>query len=498
MIKLICLYARVSKDDNNIDSYSSSISNQIDCIKTFAKENKMKIDKQYIDDGYSGGNFDRPSFKKLENDIKNNIVNTLIVKDMSRLGRNFLENIYYINIFFNEYNVRFISINENFDTFSNSDFYNNFFLKIRSIYNESYIKDISLKRKQISDLKVLNGEYIAPYAPYGYVVKHVNNKRVLDIDLNTSTIVKIIYDKIIEGKAKNEICSYLNKNNIPTPVFYIKKSANNNWNNNMIYKIIRNRIYLGEIVIKKTYKKDFKDKKRYYIGYKEYKTIKDCHPAIISENKFNLANSKIKMYLKNKKNNYTSLFDSIVICGECKRKMNYYFICNSKLNKRYFYCKKKDKNILCGNRTIFENTIFNNVYSNLLDILEKKININFFSNILKNRFIKKYKISNNIENINQNIKIIEDKISNLYIKKCNLSITSDEFLKEKEILNKNKLILNNKKNKLLNFNNFDFLSLVVNNIYSKDFFVFSIKYIIKNIYIFKNKEILIKYNFFIK
>ena len=87
---------------------------------------------------------------------------------------------------------------------------------------------------------------------------------------------------------------------------------------------------------------------------------------------------------------------------------------------------------------------------------------------------------------------------NRYIKKCNLRITSHEFLKEKEILNKNKLILNNKKNKLLNFNNFDFLSLVVNNIYSKDFFVFSIKYIIKNIYIFKNKEILIKYNFFIK
>ena len=290
MIKLICLYARVSKDDNNIDSYSSSITNQINYIKTFAKENKMKIDKEYIDDGYSGGNFDRPSFKKLENDIKNNIVNTLIVKDMSRLGRNFLENIYYINIFFNEYNVRFISINENFDTFSNSDFYNNFFLKIRSIYNESYIKDISLKRKQISDLKVLNGEYIAPYAPYGYVIKHVNNKRVLDIDLNTSNIVKIIYDKIIEGKSKNEICSYLNKNNIPTPIFYIKKSTNNNWNNNMIYKIIRNRIYLGELVIKKTYKKDFKDKKRYCIGYNNYKTIKNCHPAIISEYIFNLAN----------------------------------------------------------------------------------------------------------------------------------------------------------------------------------------------------------------
>ena len=266
----------------------------------------------------------------------------------------------------------------------------------------------------------------------------------------------------------------------------------------MIYKIIRNRIYLGEIVIKKTYKKDFKDKKRYCIGYNNYKTIKNCHPAIISEYIFNLANSKIKSYLKNKKNNYTSFFDNIIICGECNKKMNYYFIYTNKLNKRYFYCKKKEKNILCGNRTIFENTIFNNVYSNLLDILEKKININLFSDTLKNRFIKKYKISNNIENINQNIKIIEDKISNLYIKKCNLRITSHEFLKEKEILNKNKLILNNKKNKLLNFNNFDFLSLVVNNIYSKDFFVFSIKYIIKNIYIFKNKEILIKYNFFIK
>lgn len=213
-------YLRLSKDDSNYDKESNSISNQKDLINNYIKMNKdFELIDYYIDDGYTGTNFDRPGFKKMLQDITSNKIDIVVVKDLSRLGRNHIEVDNYLENIFPLYNVRSISVTENIDINEKSASLNNIAIPIKSLINDLYSKDISDKVRTTFEVKKRNGEFIGPFAPYGYL-KDANDKHKFIVDVEASYTVKKIFNMILIGKSRKEIAEHLNEKEIFTPSLY--------------------------------------------------------------------------------------------------------------------------------------------------------------------------------------------------------------------------------------------------------------------------------------
>ena len=241
---------RLSKEDNE-SIESNSIVNQRELVEQYiSSKSDLELVDYYIDDGYSGTNFNRPGFERLLQDMKNKKINCIIVKDLSRFARNHIEADMYFENIFPVLNIRFISVIENIDSFENPDSMDNLIVPFKNLLNDAYAKDISKKVKSALTAKRLNGEFIGTSATYGYI-KNPKDKHKLIIDEEASKHVVQIFNGIIEGKTVSEIANELNKNNILTPAAYKRKNepeSNNietdkRWNAKMI-NIIMSQLFL--------------------------------------------------------------------------------------------------------------------------------------------------------------------------------------------------------------------------------------------------------------
>ncbi len=348
---LVVAYARLSHDDLNKD-ISISIKHQLKEINDFAKSLNMKIDKEYIDDGYSGMNFARPAFNALKEDIKMGKISLVITKDISRLGRNFNETIYYISAYFYKYNVRYIAINDHYDTF-NDNLYSEIFLKMKVIINDAYVHDVSLKRKSVNELYREKFLYWITKPPYGY---HLQDKQLI-IDKDIKNIIILIFKMKTLYYDKKEIANLLNILDIPNP------SKKGKWNEHHIYYILRNKTYIGLTPLYKTIRYHY-HLKRSYVPYDKREYLK-THEGMIDDKLFYQANKMIRRISKGS-NVIDSLSDK-VYCGECLRLMKQYHNTH-KLNYR---CN----NTLCHNRSISTNKLNDILRSNLYNLLDQYTNI---------------------------------------------------------------------------------------------------------------------------
>lgn len=213
-------YLRLSKEEFNNEKESNSITNQKLIIDNYLKEHKeYKLVDYYIDDGYSGTTFDRPQYKRMLKDIVEGKVNTIIVKDLSRFGRNHIESDNYIENILPGYNVRFISIIDEIDSFKNPKSVSIIEIPLKNLMNDEYARDISEKVKSTLRIKQLNGEFIGVTAPYGYL-KNSKDKHKFIIDKEASYVVKKIFNMILLGNSRKEIAEHLNSKNILTPSLY--------------------------------------------------------------------------------------------------------------------------------------------------------------------------------------------------------------------------------------------------------------------------------------
>ena len=213
-------YLRLSKEEFNNEKESNSITNQKLIIDNYLKEHKeYKLVDYYIDDGYSGTTFDRPQYKRMLKDIVEGKVNTIIVKDLSRFGRNHIESDNYIENILPGYNVRFISIIDEIDSFKNPKSVSSIEIPLKNLMNDEYARDISEKVKSTLRIKQLNGEFIGVTAPYGYL-KNSKDKHKFIIDKEASYVVKKIFNMILLGNSRKEIAEHLNSKNILTPSLY--------------------------------------------------------------------------------------------------------------------------------------------------------------------------------------------------------------------------------------------------------------------------------------
>lgn len=343
-IGITALYCRLSRDDGT-ESESNSIGNQKKLLSQKAKEMGLTDTKYYVDDGYTGTNFNRPGFQQLIDDIEIGLVSAVMVKDLSRLGRDYVSVGNYTDSYFPEHNVRFIAVNDAID----SDEGESEIAPFKNILNEMYARDISKKIRSSHRLRGSMGEPLSQ-PPYGYI-KSPENKKKWIIDPEAATVVKSIFKMCLDGKGNETIARELQENKVLIPMAYWRSKGLNRggkktqtnpykWCKTTIQKILSQQEYCGDIINFKTYSKSFKNKRRIENSKENWAVFKDVNEPIIDRETFETVQkfiSKIKRRAPKKENGERSIFNGLIYCGDCHSKMRYHTSTSNK-EIHYFTC----------------------------------------------------------------------------------------------------------------------------------------------------------------
>ena len=300
-------------------------------LELFAKQNKLLNIVIYSDDGFSGTSFNRPNIQKLLDDAAKDLISTIIVKDLSRFGRNYLETGIYLENYFPEKNIRFIAIDDGVDSLKGT----NEFMPFRNIINEWYAKDISKKIKSAYRTKALKGEYTGTFAPYGYR-KNPENKNKLIVHEETSIIVKLIFEMASLGKSPYLIAKHLTEKEIKTPRVKIIEEYNTYysesvmeypyyWKQITVRMILLNKAYLGHLVAQKSQAKSYKCRKIVARPKEEWVEVKNTHEPIIDETLFEIVHRQLSIKKNRKVYTNVNLFVGRIKCADCGRSLNINF-----------------------------------------------------------------------------------------------------------------------------------------------------------------------------
>ncbi|MEE0789983.1 MAG: recombinase family protein [Clostridia bacterium] len=319
------LYMRLSREDGDKEE-SSSVTNQREMLKRYVSEQEnFFIVKEYVDDGYTGTNFDRPGFKQMIEDIEAGIIDTVITKDLSRLGRERLGVGHYTEIYFPEHNVRYIALLDNIDTYFDAGM--NDMAPFKGVINDMYVRDISKKIRSSLIERKKAGNFLGVTAPYGYQ-KDPNNKFHLIIDEKEAEVVKRVFRLYLEGNGLTRIAQILTKDGIPVPgesrnIGKTRRTAlYSSWKQTTIRRILDNRVYLGELVQFKRRKINYKSKRRITVPEEERYICRGTHEAIIDEESFNAVQNILKKNKSFKGSKHDYLFKGLLFCSECGARLN--------------------------------------------------------------------------------------------------------------------------------------------------------------------------------
>ena len=364
-------YIRLSKEDK-IKDESNSVTNQKLIITSFVERNEdLELIDFYIDDGYSGTTFDRPEYKRMLKDIVEGKVNTIIVKDLSRFGRNHIESDNYIENILPGYNVRFISIIDEIDSLKNPKSVSSIAVSLKNLMNDQYARDISEKVRSTLKIKQLNGEFIRVTAPYGYI-KDPKDKHKFLIDKNISHIIKKIFDMIIDGKSRKQVADFLNDNDILTPSEYLKINTNKDMtvmkkrNSEMVNSILRNENYTGTLFQGKKRKLNYRVDKKINIDKENWIVTENHHEAIISKEKFDKVQEILDRKSKVNKDGSIDLLSGILKCKCCGSNM----IKRASKGKIYYYCSNYYRTKNCENNKSISKSILDEFIKKELNITE--------------------------------------------------------------------------------------------------------------------------------
>ena len=427
------LYIRLSREDENKTDVSESITNQKSLLLQYVKENNLRVYDIYIDDGYSGTTFDRPGFNRLIRDCENKLVNMVITKDMSRLGRDYIKTGYYLEKYFPEHNIRYIAITDNIDTYLDNS--NNDIAPFKAIMNDYYAKDISKKIKSSLRAKQKEGKWVGSRCPYGYD-KDINNKNHLVINEEQAGIVRYIFDLSLNGLTCFKIANKLTLENIKTPAQYYDFNWKNNYNMNMgkwhpktIKDILTNRLYTGDLVQNRRSKVNYKIKKVVYNKECDYIAVPNTHEAIIDKELFDRVQSLIPKNVGRNEKRENHLLDGLLYCGECNHRISVsprrkidnrcYTVCN------YYrtYLKQKVCTMHSNNYDILEDKILELLKEYCLKYMDKKSILNRVINTNNDK-------QNNlkyIKNLEKEISNINDNLDSIYIDRLNKNISEEQF-----------------------------------------------------------------------
>ena len=357
------LYIRLSKEDEN-EGPSESVNNQQSMLTEFVRQHRLSVYDTYIDDGWSGTNFDRPSFRRMIADIEARKVNMVITKDLSRLGRDYILTGHYMERYFPEHRVRYISLLDGIDTGVDSTA--NDITPFRAIMNDMYAKDISKKISSVKHDKQRKGLFIGGKAVYGYKL-HPTEKNRIVIDEDAAAAVRYIFGMALEGMSCRQIAVRLNAEGIPTPATYAGLTVANpgpytgQWSSERISDMLQNETYIGNMVQGRVRKINYKSKKCIKQDRQDWIVVEGTHEPIIDGETFD----KVRVLLNSRKytrsRTYDFLLKGLIFCHECGYPL-------AVLNRRnaagedvlYFVCRtyqRFTKAGICTSHTIKEQKV---------------------------------------------------------------------------------------------------------------------------------------------
>ena len=322
------LYCRLSVDDGNFGG-SVSIETQKILLEQYCKDHKITDYKFYCDDGCSGTNFDRPSFKKMLSDIDEGKINLVIVKDLSRFGRNYVEAGMYVQRF-TDSNIRFIAADDNYDSLVNSD---DLLFPIKNVVNEMYARDVSKKTKAAKKAKARDGQFIGSKAPFGYKIDP-NDRHHLIVDEPAAQVVKRIFRLASEGVGYNKMAKIFREEKVLTPIAYF--NLNNpdyfksdywrkefDWHVTSIRAILNNEVYLGKLVYGKQRNNSMKSKEKVRNPKEDWIVVENCHEPIITQELWDTVHKILNAKHRPAKAGEVQMFAGLLYCSDCGHCLTY-------------------------------------------------------------------------------------------------------------------------------------------------------------------------------
>lgn len=342
------LYMRLSRDDE-LQGESGSIQTQRMMLRQYAAEHGLNVIDEYIDDGWSGTNFDRPDFQRMIDDIEDGKINCVVTKDLSRLGRNYILTGQYTEIYFPSKGVRYIAVNDNVDTINGE----NELAPFLNILNEMHARQTSKKVKAAMRTRFANGAHYGAYAPLGYV-KDLDKKGHLLIDPETRWIIEKIFDLAVHGRGAASITRILVEEKVPTPGWLnfqrygtfanIYAGAPEEkayaWTIAQVKSILKEETYIGHSVHNKQTNISFKNKKKVRKPQEEWYRVENTHEAIISEEVFQKVQELIASRRRRQKNGTTQIFSGLVKCADCGWSLAYGVNSQNKNLYAHYHCSK--------------------------------------------------------------------------------------------------------------------------------------------------------------
>lgn len=431
------LYIRLSQEDDKNhkrESESESIINQRSLLMNYLKSNGFVLTDEYVDDGYSGTNFDRPEFKRLIEDIENGKINCVITKDLSRLGRDYIQCGYYVEQYFPLKKVRYISILDNVDTFLDSA--NNDIAPFKALFNDMTSKDTSKKIRSILRNKKIEGKFIGSKPSYGYMRDPLDKGHLIP-DPVTAPIVKRLFNEVARGDKIIDIIERFNNEGIPTPSAYknikpSKRLKNGHlWTHSGINKIIKNRMYVGDMIQNVQAKLNYKSQKRLALCSEYWIIVENTHEALVDREVWEGLQNTASRTRVTKHDRPKRIFEGLVYCKECgnmltvsyKRRDNYWSMnCN-----KY---SRSPRQRLCYshffNYEVFEKNVLNKIQETCKEYINK-VDIKELNNKLKMVESKNDKLLKEKESMLKTISELQKKIDALYEDKYNGIITTDTY-----------------------------------------------------------------------
>ena len=411
----VALYIRLSKEDEN-EGPSESVTNQKSLLNEFVQQHRLSVYDTYIDDGWSGTNFDRPDFQRMLGDIEDRKVNMVITKDLSRLGRDYIMTGHYMERYFPEKQVRYISLLDGIDTGVESTA--NDITPFRAIMNDMYAKDISRKIKSVKRDKQRKGQFIGGKPVYGYKM-HPTEKNKIVIDKEAAPTVRRIFGMALEGMSCRQIATQLNAEGVPTPAAYaglpVPKSGpyTGLWSSERISEMLQNETYIGNMVQGRSVKLSYKSRKCLHQARENWVVVENTHEPLIDREAFEKVQVLVASRKHTRSRTYDFLLKGLIFCHECGCPL-------AVLNRKnaagedvlYFVCRtyqRFTKAGVCACHSIKEKTVTDAVIAKVREVCEACLNPDDLLSVAQ-RAVEQARKGNAPENA---IQAIQSKINSL-------------------------------------------------------------------------------------
>ncbi len=455
---LTALYCRLSLEDGK-DNESMSISNQKLLLKDYAEKNGMFNCEFYVDDGFTGRNFNRPAFQRMISDIEAGRISCVITKDLSRLGRNYIESGSYMEVFFPKHNVRYIAITDNYDSLNKQEMD---IAPFKNILNDMYSRDISQKVLAGRMTRSRQGKFCGGQPPLGLMRDPDDNGHLI-IDPKTAPIIRRIFDLALDGFGNMKICKVLMEERIPITRMQTGTDCDINyyaWSGSRISTILRNPFYKGAHVVCKTHQKGIRSNTYNIIPREQREVIEDCHEAIIPKAEWDKVQQLIDRRPPIMKGNdcpYYNIFHGIVYCATCGKSMQVRYEKVGRTNKdrrtgkerepidkAYYICQtynRLGKNA-CTSHKIEARDLYNLVLADIQEVAAMALkDKETFYGRLSRRMEKQYladtdSLKKEYENLAQRNQEIDDTFISLYADKAKGILTEKRFLKLTDAMEK--------------------------------------------------------------